>query len=381
MGKIKKTLIRAARAIEKVPDSVGGELHSAVNAAMPERHDPRILAKGGEHLVFRFNAPFRRTLTEAEVAGGKKARERQREVVYKINYYDTLPVLAAKVKGNDVALQRALDKMREKIEDKRHALKELRSYFGFAAVPVQQYQIREVPVTRDVLAALKLEVPLESDEISVPAWVEVQRRVDLAAGETEQIRGYYPEAPKAGLRRSLDERDSFEIFTSGHQVLTGGLASELDEESQTMYALAIYPDLLPLARRARQDKEFRKELMLLSEKLMDFIEDTGIALDFAGHENAVMLKRGGKWGIKFLDILGPGDYSFSVLKMILEDMRQGKPLGERARIVALNLVNTVRVANALALVSGNPRRLHYPDLAAIPPETWFKQMQGCFKKP
>jgi len=46
--------------------------------------------------------------------------------------------------------------------------------------------------------------------------------------------------------------------------------------------------------------------------------------------------------------------------------------------VVLDLVNTVRVVNALALISGNDRRLYYPDLAAIPPEVWRDEMKKSF---
>jgi hypothetical protein len=115
-------------------------------------------------------------------------------------------------------------------------------------------------------------------------------------------------------------------------------------------------------------------LLELSEKFMDFIEQTGVALDLAGRNNAVMVKRGDKWNVRFPDILAPGDYSFINLKLLLESLRRGQPIGARGRVVALNLVNTVRVVNALALISGNDRRLHYPDLAAIPPEVWREEM-------
>lgn len=377
IGKIKKAAIHAARAIEPTPRTVGRTLHGALNAAMPERYDPRIMAKGGEHLVFRFNEPFRRKLTEAEKKSGKTAKERPRDVVYKINFYDTGPILEAVASGDDIKVKRALDKMRDKIEDKRRSLEDLREYFGFDAVPAQQYLIRDVPVTEAVVAAVRPDlVHRASGLTSIPAWVEVQRKLDL--GPAVSVNGYYPEAPQSQAREVPDEREYRRIFDAGHDVLTGGPLSEMDRESQLQHVLAMYPDLVKVAKKAEDDPSFKEGLRQLSDKLIDFIEDTGIALDLVGKDNMVMVKRGDKWTVRFPDVLAPGDFSFINLKMVLEQMRQGQGVGTRGRLVALNLVNTVRVVNALALISGNDRRLHYKDLSAISPETWREEMAKIF---
>jgi len=377
MGKLKKIGIQAARAIEPTPRTVGRTLHGALNAAMPERYDPRIMAKGGEHLVFRFNEPFRRELTETEKKGGKKAVERPRDIVYKINFYDTGPILEAVASGDETKVKRALDKMRDKIEDKRRSLEDLREYFGFDAVPAQQYMIRDVPITEAVVAAVRPDLVHKASGLrSVPAWVEVQRKLDL--GPALSVNGYYPEAPQSQVREQRSEEEYRQIFDAGHDVLTGGPLSEMDRESQLRHVLEMYPDLAKVASRAEEDPSFREGLRQLSDKLMDFIEDTGIALDLAGKDNMVIVKRGDKWSVRFPDVLAPGDFSFINLKMVLELMRQGQGVGARGRLVALNLVNTVRVVNALALISGNDRRLHYKDLAAIPPEAWREEMAKVF---
>lgn len=378
MGKFKKATIRAARAIEPTPRTIGRALHGALNAVMPERYDPRIMAKGGEHLVFRFNEPFRRELTEAEKKSGKRAVERPRDIVYKINFYDTGPILEAVASGDEAKVKRALDKMRDKIEDKRRSLEDLREYFGFDAVPAQQYLIREVPLTEAVVAAVRPDLVHKASGLtSIPAWVEVQRKLDL--GQAISVNGYYPEAPQSQAHEAADEREFNRIFDAGHDVLTGGPLSEMDRESQLENVLAMYPELRRLASRAKDNPSFKEGLRQLSDKLMDFIEDTGIALDLAGRDNMVMVKRGDKWSVRFPDVLAPGDFSFINMKMVLEQMRQGQSIGNRGRLVALNLVNTVRVVNALALISGNDRRLSYPDLAAIPPEAWREEMGKIFR--
>lgn len=378
MSKIKKMGIHASRAIEPRPRTVSQALHGAINAVMPERYDPRIMARGGEHLVFQFKEPHRRKQTEEEKKSGRRPKERPRDVVYKINYVDTAPIIEAAASGDEIKLKRALDKMRGKIEDKRRSLEDLREYFGFDAVPAQQYLIRDVPITPAVVAAVRPDLIHQASSLSsIPAWVEVQRKLDL--GPAMSINGYYPEAPNSRAKEALDVGQYRQVFDAGHDVLTGGPLSEMDHESQLRNVLAMYPDLAKTADKAEEDPAFKEGLRQLSEKLIDFVEDTGIALDLVGENNMVMVKRGDKWSVRFPDVLAPGDFSFINMKMILEQLRHNQPIGERGRLVALNLVNTVRVINALALISGNERRLHYPDLAAISPEIWREEMGKIFR--
>jgi|GEM_PF-2336658 len=376
-SKLKKFNIHLRRSFESRPPSVGQELYNAVNAVMPERYDPRIIDQGGEHMVFRFNEPFQRKLMPEEKKAGKKAKERPRDVVYKVNYQDTAQILEAVASGDDLKVKKALEKMREKIEDKRRSFEYLREYFGFDAVPAQQYMIRDVPITPEIVAAVKPGLIHKAVGLtSIPAWVEVQRKLDLDTAIS--INGYYPESPHSQAHKKVDEKEFNRKFDAGHDVLTGGILSEMDHESQLKYVLAMYPDLRPVAHKAAADPSFKEELRQLSDKLMNFIEETGIAIDLVGRNNMVMIKRGDKWSVRFLDILHPGDFSFINLKILLEMMRQKQPIGQRGRCVVLDLVNTVRIVNALALISGNDRRLYYPDLAAIPPEVWRDEMKKAF---
>ena len=376
-GKLKKFNTRIRRSFESRPPSVSPGLHNAVNAVMPERYDPRIIAKGGEHMVFRFNEPFQRKLMPEEKKAGKKAKERLRDVVYKVNYQDTAQILEAVASGDETKVKRALDKMRDKIEDKRRSLEDLREYFGFDAVPAQQYMIRDVPITPEIVAAVRPDLIHKAIGLtSIPAWVEVQRKLDL--GPAISVNGYYPEAPQSQAHETADEKEFNQVFDAGHDVLTGGPLSDMDRKSQLKNVLAMYPDLRRVALKAEDEPAFKEGLRQLSDKLMDFIEETGVALDLAGRNNMVMIKRGDKWSVRFLDILHPGDFSFINLKILLEMMRRGQPIGQRGRYVVLDLVNTVRVVNALALISGNDRRLYYPDLAAIPPEVWRDEMKKSF---
>jgi hypothetical protein len=376
-SKLKEFSTHLRRSFESRPPLVSQELHRAVNAGVPERYDPRIIAKGGEHMVFRFNEPFRRKLMPEEKEAGKKAKERLRDVVYKVNYQDTAQILEAVASGDDLKVKKALEKMREKIEDKRRSFEYLREYFGFDAVPAQQYMIRDVPITPEIVAAVKPGLIHKAVGLtSIPAWVEVQRKLDLDTAIS--VNGYYPESPHSQAHEKVDEKEFNRKFDAGHDVLTGGILSEMDHESQLKRVLAMYPDLRPVAHKAAADPSFKEELRQLSDKLMNFIEETGIAIDLVGRNNMVMIKRGDKWTVRFLDILHPGDFSFINLKILLEMMRQKQPIGQRGRSVVLDLVNTVRIVNALALISGNDRRLYYPDLAAIPPEVWRDEMKKAF---
>jgi hypothetical protein len=49
-SKLKEFSTHLRRSFESRPPLVSQELHRAVNAGVPERYDPRIIAKGGEHM-------------------------------------------------------------------------------------------------------------------------------------------------------------------------------------------------------------------------------------------------------------------------------------------------------------------------------------------
>lgn len=377
MGSVKKFVVRARRVIEPAPSSVDPALHSAINQALPERYDPRILAQGGEHLVFRFHEPFEGRPKDAS-GKKRKAKERKRELVYKVNFHETKPILKAVVSGDEERVKRALGKMRERIEAKRDSINELRTYFGFDSVPAQQFMVRDVPITPEIVASLDESLVDDSADIeSIPAWVEVQREIDL--GPAVSLTGYYPESPKSPLRQK-HKKDYAQIFDAGHDVLTGGPISEIHPDTQLDYVLAMYPDLRGVADKAKKNQPFKQGLHELSDKLMDFIEETGIALDLAGRDNMVLIKRGESWSVRFPDVLAPGDFSFINFKLALEDLHSGRAIGARSRVVAANLVNTVRIVNALALISGNDRRLRYPALAGISPEAWRQEVGPVFRE-
>lgn len=374
---IKSLKTRVGRALESTPRSVHPILHGSLNKILPERYDPRILAKGGEHLVFRFNEPYEGPPTDA--AGKKRrAKERKRQIVYKVNFHETKPILKAVASGNEEKVKQALGKMREKIEAKRDSIGELRLYFGFDSVPAQQFMVRDVPITPEIVASLDESLVQASAKVtSIPAWVEVQRELELESAVS--LTGFYPESPHSPLREEHKE-DYAEIYDAGHDVLTGGPMSDMSPETQVSYVLNMYPELQEVSDKARKDRSFKRSLHELSDKLIDFIEETGIALDLAGRNNMVMVKHGESWSVKFPDVLAPSDFSFINLKIALEDVHRGHGIGERSRLVAANLVNTVRIVNALALISGNDRRLRYPALAGIMPEDWRKEMKPVFAR-
>jgi hypothetical protein len=180
--------------------------------------------------------------------------------------------------------------------------------------------------------------------------------------------------------RRKHKDDYAEIYDTGHDILTGGPMSDMHPETQMHHVLKMYPELQEVADKADADSSFKRSLHELSDKLMDFIEETGIALDLAGRNNMVMVKHGQSWSVRFPDVLAPGDFSFINLKLTLEDLHEGRAIGERSRMVAANLVNTVRIVNALALIAGNERRLRYPALATILPEDWRKEMKPVFAR-
>lgn len=345
----------------EIPASVGEELFQSLERIKPETYLPEIKAKGGEHLVYEFRDP------------------KHMDVVYKVNFSKTLPVLAAHYNG-EIATKRAVEKMEEDMLEQQSKLRELRSYFGFHAVPVQRFLVRDVPVSKEVVDALKpgwmpdtLDVPG-----TIPAWINVQRRLEMPGDRTVSLNGYYPESPRKLLHRG--DVDEERVYDLGHEILIGKDIPDLDDEERRAIVLDMYKDLHRVAEKAEDDPAFREKLADTVRKMIAYTEETENVLDLAGRNNVVLTEGEKGWDLKMPDALFAGDMTLHGLDDAIRRHAKGEKLLTRHAQSALNPLNTVRVINALAIIAGIPDRLRVHGLENVPAEVWRKNLAKIFEQ-
>lgn len=365
--------MRIAHKRDVAAERVGRPLYESVSKVVPKSHrsertgreefyTPTLIAQGGEHLVFEFENP------------------EHEDVVYKVNFYKTLPVLYAALRGPK-QLEEGKRYLKEDIEEQQSKMRELRRYFGHDAVPVQRYMVRDVPISKDVVQALsphlkEYDGPLPE---KIPAWVTVQRRLELDPRTSFSLNGYYPEkAMKAYIEANTDyfkNPDAYEeLYDAAHDVLMGYLppgSAELDEQERQSLALIMFPDLFPLASKIASEPEVKTRLQEIVRRMIAYTEETGNAMDLAGRNNVAMLSEGGTWKLKMPDPLHAetvpmlGDVS-ATARLLAENKYVPQGLAGKA----MNALNTVRVINALALLAGIPERIDVQDSLMVEPKKW-----------
>lgn len=347
---------KAKRGYSKVDPA----FETAVDTALKgQKHWPYLLAKGGENLVFSFDDP------------------RLQGIVYKANYFESLPMLSAWYEGEE-AIERKIESMREEMDERTAKLNQLRDYFGFNAVPPQRYVIKKLPVTLALIAALKAEHMIQGMDLpkELPVWVCVQRKIKKPEARTFSLNGNYPES-KSKLGKKWSQQD-IEIYDSAHEVLFGGPLGEADRPTQEKWVLYEYPELLPLWQASIGDPAFKQALQDIVRKLVKYTKETGELLELAGAENMILLKEKEGWNIKFLDALPLKDVNLERLKEVGEKMKDGRSLTLQQRYLAMNGLNTLRYINALALIAEVPERLEEPSISAVPAEAWRKEISKIF---
>jgi hypothetical protein len=308
------------------------------------------MARGGEHLVFDFEDP------------------KHADVVYKVNFHESLPLLKAVQRGGSDK-ERALEAMLKEMDRRRKELAKLRQYVGHSAVPVQQAMIREIPVTAAIIKALQLpedgigqKLPL-----TVPAWVVLQRKIELGR-DYVSLNAYYPEA--SFYPPSQQEE-------LGHRILIGkerGLNPDVELDA----VLSLYPEFKYLNGLVFNDPGFKSALRQATEQMIEYTQDSGIALDLVGKNNIVLRKMEKGWDLKMVDPMPRGDVRISELAKAAEEFRGQKDTGVDWEKV-MDALNTVRVLNALALFSGSPKRLRVPELEGISAEFLRRKIKPLFR--
>lgn len=329
---------------------------SKTRKEIPEIAAPRPIGKGGEHLVFEFPDP------------------KHSDVVMKVNFHQTLPVLRAYTQG-EIERKKARENMEEAMVERRSQLHELREDFGHAAVPVQRFLIQDVPVSRDVVERLYPGWLSERTAVpsTLPAWVAFQRRLEFDPEKTVSLTGYYPEQRNRREERT-EEFDN--VYDVGHDILIGK-ETDLDPEEQRNIVLDMYPGLQKVGEKADSDPGFTEKLQETVRKLISYTETTMTALDLAGKNNVVLMQGEKGWELKMPDALPVEDLALDDLQHASNALQRGGHLTEKDASTPLNVLNTVRVINALALLAGVPERLRVDGLDAVPASTWRKEFAAA----
>ena len=348
------------------------EWREAVERITPDTYLPILKGKGTEHLVSEFNLP------NLNVAGRGVSKEERRptprNVVGKVNYFHSLPLLKAHF-VSPIEEKKAREKMEEDLNERRAQLLAMRAHFGHDAVPVPKFFIQDVPLTREVVDALYPNLVSATLEIpgTIPAIVSVQKRLEFDPKKTVDLTAQTPEMT---LRSAEDLQGAIHIYATGQDILTGRSDHGLAEEDQRQAILDFYPDLHDVAKRMDDDPEFKRKLRDTVEKMITYTKETGVALDLLGRGNVVLMKGKKGWGLKMPDPLLLEDVRMHDLEWAAEKLSHGKPLDPYTAWQATVAMQSMRVINALALLSGVADRVEVPHVKDVPPDIWHKTLRA-----
>jgi len=253
VDEIDRLLIERLAGVEKNPR----EKDEAPLAVASDRL-PVPVGKGGESLVFRLQ--------------GRKDPERLRDVVVKVNFSKTLKYLFRKNRKDPAAIAGAEELIVEEMKRRKNGIALLRAYFGPESVPATRLLLTHVPVSDEIVDQLTpgwLNEGEHVDASTLPAWVEVQRCVDLDPEKTVSLNGHYLQVSKA---KSLD------AFRLTHDILTGQIKSSPKFEKEVVSKA--YPTLERVVVLCR-DPEFKRAFRGFVRTLIEFTKETRIPLGFA----------------------------------------------------------------------------------------------------
>jgi hypothetical protein len=338
IGKITRKIDRKIN----VPEGIDPNLYHSVQKIAGDTYEPRLIGKGGEHLVFKFEDP------------------KHPDTVYKVNYLATAALFNARASGPKDEAQ-ARESLDREILRRSHRTRELKDYFGHRAVPVQRYMVRDLPVNADTIKNLIPSLNINQNDLpeKIPAWVTVQRKIDIPPEKKLSLNGIYPEF-------SLDTSHEGDrrLYNSVNQILLNQtLSSETpdDPELQKDYICHGYQNLKTIREKAEQDPEFLVALKKVAKQLVQYMQETGNALDLAGKDNLIMIDDETGWNLKMLDPLLNSDVNLTDLIITIRHLRKDKKIPRIEKITALNALNTMRITNALALIADIPDRVRLVD--------------------
>jgi hypothetical protein len=328
----------------EVPGTVPEDLYWVVDELLEQEHEPQLFAKGSEHLVFRF---------------------KEKGVVAKVNYQESWWAYQALLNHDKAGLDEALRQMEMRRVEHQKKLKDLEWFFGRSAVPRQRVFIAEVPVSAKVANELGAELVEGDGPEKVPAWISIQRAVDLESGEAVTLGGYYLE--KAVM--ASDEPQDLMNYKLVHDLLVD---TDKTADDSTVYRLVrLMEGLDGVERRLSRDPTFRPALQDAVRRMIDYSTATSEVLDLAGLDNVVLVREGSGWKLKLIDPLAASDCNYRSLRTASLKLAAGEELDGEEVMEACYAMNTLRVINALAILSGIPERLDIPEVRRVSAKGWF----------
>lgn len=361
--------IPASGVRDRIPPSIGADLARAIEDIAPENYTnykTKPLGRGREHLVFEFENP------------------KHRDIVYKINFQQTRPILETWLTHPDTApdsgpvRERALEAMRREIGIKAEELEELRTYFGSGAVPATKSIIRNVPVSREIIKQLlDHEIPEDVDlPKTLPAWVTIQRRLELDPRKTASLEAGVPESP--GHSEGQPVEYAKRAYAAGHALLIGAAKEESDHEATLDTIGAFYPKFRDLIIRVDNDDNLKTTLQHITKRMMDYMQSNPV-LDFTGSKNMFLVKQEKGWDLKLVDPAIDDACRMYLLRDVATKLQNGSSLTEIERAGALVVLNALRAINGLAIIAGIPERLEAPEgVADIDPLTWKHELEKVY---
>lgn len=309
-------------------------------------HILRLIGKGGEHIVFE--------------------DLRFPNYVLKVDFIESLPVLYAQAHGKE-AVRLAVEKIRAKANLHNERLKVLQSHFSSGSVPLELTVVKDLPINEDVVLSLAKDRNIDlPNSLKIPESMSLLCTIQHKLSVPKDAMNLY--SSYAELNRTI----RLDYYVEGHRLLAGpepiGPAEKSAREKIILY---IYPSLRPVVEALKTDEALKAALRNYVRRAMDYSYGTGEIIDMAGGGNVVMiLNEDRDWQPLLMDALSPPELNFKLFKDSSLKLKHGQELDVHTKANVLNVLNYIRFANAISLISDAGCLLDVPGSTDISPEAW-----------
>lgn len=311
-------------------------------------HILHLIGKGGEHIVFE--------------------DIRFPNYILKVDFIESLSVLYAQSRGEEEILK-AVQNIKTKAADHSARIKYLQSFFAPGQVPTEIVCVKEIPLTVKVVKAVlrdrNIEIPKNLKvPKSMPVLCTLQHKITLPKKD-KRIDVY---SSYAELNRTI----SLENYAEGHRLLkTAHAIGPVESRAREKIITNIYPSLNAIITMVKKDDGFKTALMDYIKRAMRYSVKSNEIIDMAGGGNVMFVKNENNiWSPFLMDALSPKELNFDLIRKSALMIKHDQPIDVRTKANALNVLNYIRFANALAMISGLSTRLEVPGMDEIPAHDW-----------